>query len=167
MRMSIVGLTVLLAFANQAAFGQAGSVGGIIGKTDKSVSGDQEQQPVGRERRTSPPTAESGPAAARARKPQAKTQATEEDTTQSGKSACGNIVGTWSWPNGGVMAFYKNGGAGAAGQPPGGTWRCSGSTVIAVFNNGGRDQYVVGPDGNSLSLTTNWLPGTYTATRKH
>jgi tetratricopeptide (TPR) repeat protein len=80
--------------------------------------------------------------------------------------SCGRIVGTWNWPNGSVMAFYKNGTAGTAGQPPGGTWRCSGSTVIAVFNNGGRDRYVVAPDGNTLSLTTNWIPGTYTATRQ-
>jgi hypothetical protein len=163
MRLSIVVLTLLLAFANRAALGQAGSVGGIIGKTDKSVSGDQERQPGERERHVSRPTADSKPAATRAR----KSPAAEEDAAPSGKSTCGNIVGTWSWPNGGVMAFYKNGGAGAAGQPAGGTWRCSGSTVIAVFNNGGRDQYVVAPDGNSLSVKTNWLPGTYTATRQH
>jgi tetratricopeptide (TPR) repeat protein len=81
--------------------------------------------------------------------------------------SCGRIVGTWNWPNGSVMAFYKNGTAGTAGQPAGGTWRCSGSTVIAVFNNGGRDRYVVAPDGKTLSLTTNWIPGTYTATRQH
>jgi hypothetical protein len=81
-------------------------------------------------------------------------------------SSCGKIVGTWNWPNGSVMAFYKNGTAGTAGQPPGGTWTCSGDTIIAAFNNGGRDQYKVAPDGNTLSFTTNWIPGTYTATRK-
>lgn len=80
-------------------------------------------------------------------------------------SSCGNIVGTWNWPNGSQMVFYKNGTAGTAGQSPGGTWTCSGGTVSAAFSNGGRDQYKVAPDGNTLSFTTNWLPGTYTATR--
>ncbi len=86
--------------------------------------------------------------------------------TPQGSSACSNIVGTWNWPNGSVMAFYKNGTVGTAGQAPGGTWTCSGGTVTASFSNGGRDQYKVAPDGNNLSFTTSWLPGTYTATRK-
>lgn len=140
----ICGVLVLLA-AGGMVLGQAGSTGGTLGKTDKSASGEQQSSaPHGK-----------APLNTHVENPAAQTP------------SCGNIVGTWNWPNGGVMAFYKDGTAGTAGQPPGGTWRCSGSTVVAVFNNGGRDQYIVAPDGNSLSLTTNWIPGNYTATRKN
>lgn len=164
--MRILIAVLILAVADQAAFAQAGSVGGTIGKTDKSVSGDQDQPSARRERHASPSPGADSKSKSAGRKAQSRTQAGDESSAAPARSSCGNIVGTWSWPNGSVMAFYKNGGAGTAGKPPGGTWRCSGSKIIAVFNNGGRDQYVVAPDGNSLSFTTNWLPGTYTATRQ-
>jgi hypothetical protein len=39
----LVGVVALLMAANTAAMSQAGSIGGTVGKTDKSISGDVEQ----------------------------------------------------------------------------------------------------------------------------
>jgi hypothetical protein len=141
----------ILAFAaSGTAFAQAGSTGGSVGKTDKSISGGEETPAPHR----NTPSAKPAPASP------------SPQSTQTA-NRCAAIVGTWNWPNGSEIAFYKDGTAGTAGQPPGGTWRCSGGTVIATFSNGGRDEYIVSPDGSSLSLTTNWLPGRFTATRKN
>lgn len=171
-RCASIGIALLaltpLACANvSSALAQAGSIGGTIGKQDKSISGDQS------------PSEPNTPPKSGVRRLPAQRDTTERvgrskrgarrNTAQPGSEgpSCGHIAGTWSWPNGSTMAFGKDGSAGTAGQPPSGTWRCSGSKIIAVFNNGGRDQYVVAPDGESLTFTTNWLPGTYTAKRRN
>jgi hypothetical protein len=149
---AVLALSHLVSANASSALAQAGSTGGTIGKQDKSISGEErpsEPYTHRRNREVAPKTR--GNAA----------------LLGPGAPSCGNIVGTWDWPNGTMMVFGKDGNAGRTGQPPSGTWRCSGSRVIAVFNNGGRDQYVVAPDGNSLTFTTNWIPGTYTATRKN
>ena len=156
-----ISFAILALVSGPFALGQSGSTGGVIGKRDKAASGIANQPISGRTNmrpRKVGASHSKAPSKRRARKP-------AEATAPQARS-CGNIVGRWSWPHGSVMAFYKNGGAGTAGKPPGGTWRCSGSAVVAVFDNGGRDRYVVAPDGNSLSFTTNWIPGTYTATRQ-
>jgi hypothetical protein len=48
--LGIVGLSCLVALlaTDRIALGQAGSIGGTIGKTDKSVSGGEEETPGGR-----------------------------------------------------------------------------------------------------------------------
>lgn len=143
-----LGAIALLALG-RIALGQAGSIGGTVGNANKSISGGQESE---------------APAHAKAR----TTRHASASGGQTGSvSSCGNIVGTWSWPNGSEMAFYKNGTAGTSGLPPGGTWKCVDGTVYASFANGGKDEYTVGPDGNSLTFTTNWLPGRWQATRKN
>jgi hypothetical protein len=147
-----IGIALLalshLAFANvSSAFAQAGSTGGTVGKQDKSVSGGEEAD---------------RPRAA----PQPKRAAANTREISSG-AACGRIVGTWNWPNGSTVFFSKGGNTGTTGQPPNGTWKCSGSKIIAAYNNGWRAECVLALDGNSMTITTNLLPGTYTATRKN
>lgn len=149
-----------------ASFAQPGSDGGSIGNDEKSVSGVRPQaRSATPERGRTKKREATDPRLHSKAQPNSRSQTAAAPVSPA--SSCGNIVGTWNWPNGSQMAFYKNGTAGTAGAPAGGTWRCSGGTIVANFNNGGRDQYVVAPDGNSLSFTTNWIPGTYTATRKN
>src|ERR1019366_4958793 len=81
-RRACIGIALLalshLAFANvSSALAQAGSIGGTIGKQDKSISGGEE--------------ADRPRAAPHPKRPAAKAQ-----ETSSGHS-CGRIVGTWSW----------------------------------------------------------------------
>src|ERR1019366_6606595 len=81
-RRASIGIALLalshLAFANASlALAQAGSIGGTVGKQDKSISGGEE---AGRPR-----------AALHPKRPAAKAQEASSDRS------CGRIVGTWTW----------------------------------------------------------------------
>jgi hypothetical protein len=146
-----IGIALLalwhLAFANvSSALAQAGSTGGTIGKTDKSILGGEEAD---------------RPRAA----PHPKRAATNSSETSSG-AACSRIVGTWSWAFGGTeMAFNQNG---TARQSSGGTgsWSCAGTIVKTAYVNGVTERIAISKDGNSASVTTTWAGGfTFKATR--
>jgi hypothetical protein len=84
-------------------FAQAGSTGGTIGKTDKSISGGEEREAPSRAGTTQ-----------RARKATARSG---EISTEGG-SRCGNIAGAWKW-NWALMSidavFRSDGTANATG----------------------------------------------------
>jgi hypothetical protein len=140
------------AFGNPpAALAQAGSIGGTIGKQDKSISGGEE--------------AEKPRAAPAPKQPAAKRQEASADRS------CGKIVGTWSWYLGvSQSVFHKDGTAlhPASGTP--GKWTCAGNTVNVVWGSGGAartDRITVAQDGNSILVVSPWGGGIkFTGTRR-
>jgi len=146
-RRASMGIALLalshLAFANVSlVLAQAGSIGGTIGKQDKSISGGEEAD---------------RPRAA----PHSKRRATNSQETSSGP-ACGRIVGTWKWGGGlGLteMVFNQNGTVRQSLTGSAGRWSCAGTIVKTVFANGSTDRIAISKDGNSASVITTWGGG--------
>lgn len=137
--LSIVAITCLIALlaTDQMAFAQAGSIGGTIGKTDKSASGG-EGQPHSR----------------------AKPQKDKTDATRAIRSSsCRDIVGTWKWYLGLSETTFLADGSARHSAGATGKWQCVGSAISAVWSNGVKEHYVLSPDGNSLSVDTSWNGG--------
>jgi hypothetical protein len=111
------------------AFAQAGSTGGTLGNTDKSISGERREEPATPKSHTH--RSVSAPAA---------------DKTKS--SGCGNVVGTYQWVVG--IGVLKSGGV-AASSVAGvqGTWTCANGQVTVVWNNGYTDHLTPAPNGFS------------------
>jgi hypothetical protein len=142
----VCGVVLIAGFASIAtpklAAAQAGSTGGTIGKTNKSVSGgDTTKQTV-----TSRGQLSSG-----------------RGGNQGG--ACRKMVGTWNW-DGGDAVFDPDGSARFSGiMTHTANWRCSEGLVIVVWSNGITDRITVAPDGNSVSVTNSYGK-TFVGTRK-
>jgi hypothetical protein len=137
MRTFICAATMLIALAG-AAIAQAGSTGGTLGNTDKSISGERREEPSSerksRERVTHTPkrgNAENGP--------------------------CQKVVGSWSWVVIGVTdhatffadhtAIHTQGGAGH--------WSCSdGQYQVTWTRTNLTDHFTVSSDGSTLSGTS-------------
>jgi hypothetical protein len=140
--------TVLLALSHaglanlSAAFAQAGSIGGSVGKQDKTISGSEEAD---------------RPRAA----PHPKPPAAKPQESASGHS-CNRIVGRWSWYLGvSDSVFHKDGTAlhPASGTP--GKWTCAGDTVSVVWATGATsrtDRITLLPDG-SIFVDSPWGGG--------
>jgi hypothetical protein len=127
----------LSATGASGAFAQAGSTGGTIGKTDKSISGaGEEQAPAPRRNSTS-----------------ARAAPVEKN------SRC-NVVGTWSASWQGIGAgsaewIIKSDGSAWASNGYQGTWTCTDGAFVATFNHGfGSDRLAVSANGRSMSGTT-------------
>ena len=132
-----IGCLIGLVATDRIALGQAGSVGGTIGKTDKSVSGGEEQ-PHSR----------------------AKPQKDKTDATPATRSSpCRDIVGTWKWYLGLSETTFLADGSARHSSGATGKWQCVGSAISAVWSNGVKEHYVLSPDGNSLSVDTSWNGG--------
>jgi hypothetical protein len=135
-----------LAFANvSSALAQAGSIGGTIGKQDKSISGGVDAET----RRAAPPP---------------KRSATKAQDTSSDHS-CTRIVGNWTWYLGLTETVFNQGGTARNSGGATGTLTCTGGTVVAKWSNGYVDRMSISNDGDSLSITNN-LGVTWAATRK-
>ena len=151
-RRASIGIAVLalahLAFANvSSALAQAGSIGGTIGKQDKSISGGEE--------------ADRPRAAPHPKRPAAKAQ-----ETSSGHS-CSRIVGTWSWYLGVTETVFNQNGTVRNSGGNTGKWTCAGATVRNEWVSGDTERYTISPDGNSMSVVSTWHGGTrFTATRR-
>ena len=155
-RRASIGIALLalshLAFANvSSALAQAGSIGGTIGKQDKSISGGEE--------------ADRPRAAPHPKRPAAKAQ-----ETSSGHS-CSRIVGTWSWYLGvSESVFHKDGTARHSSSGVTGKWTCVGNTVSVTWSYDGTvrtDHITVSQDGNSISVVSPWGGGiTFTGKRR-
>jgi hypothetical protein len=128
---------ILASCVGTAAFAQAGSVGGTIGNTDKSVSGGTETEQA--RRRPKPPRPTSA-------------------------TSCQKIVGTWAW-NGGTETVFRQDGSGQHNLGSTSRWTCGGGRAVARWNNGYVDRISISSDGNSLLVTNNQGTG-FTATRK-
>jgi hypothetical protein len=131
-------LTCAALIVPATVFAQAGSTGGTIGKTDKSISG-------GEERIESHPTS-----------PLQKRGKVTDDkkSTENEKNAgCARIAGTWNWVWGFTRVFLP------AGKIPsndrgGGTWTCKGDDYVAKFADGSEDRLKMSSDGGSMSGTS-------------
>jgi hypothetical protein len=155
-RRAFIGIVTLavshLAFANaSSALAQAGSVGGTIGKQNKSISGGEEAD---------------RPRAA----PVPKRAAAKVQETPSARS-CNRIVGTWSWyPSVNESIFHKDGTALHPASGTTGKWSCAGNTVNVVWSNGGTagtDRMTLSQDGNSISVVSPYGGGIkFTGTRR-
>jgi hypothetical protein len=146
-----IALLALLHFAlanASAALAQAGSTGGIIGKQDKSISGDEE--------------ADRPRAVPHPKRPAAKAQ------ERSSANSCSRIVGTWSWYRGVTEMTFLKGGTLRSSTGAIATWTCtSGRSARSLGSNGSKEQYTVSQDGKSMFVTSTWGGGvTFTATRR-
>jgi hypothetical protein len=142
----------LAAFASltgvRSALAQAGSTGGTVGKTDKSLSGGEDARP------TSQPNSQ-----AHVRQPTTKEQRTG--------GSCGKIVGTWAWHYllGTSETVFRSDGTASNSGGITNTWTCAGSIIVATWSHGFVDRIKVSPDGSSLSITNN-IGQSFSATRK-
>jgi hypothetical protein len=118
------------------AFAQAGSTGGTIGKTDKSVSG-------GEERIEANPT----PSPQKRRKVIDDKKSTTENKENAG---CMKIVGSWDWLLGRTRIFLPTGRLPSSDRG-GGTWTCKGDNYVVRFADGSEDRLKMSSDGNSMS----------------
>jgi hypothetical protein len=132
----IAALAVLAITAtSNAAFAQAGSTGGTIGKTDKSVSGGEDTGLQRQPQREAPP----------------RHPATSD---RSAGNSCQKIVGTWAWqypyaPS--DVVFDADG----SGHNPVVTakWTCDGAGAIIRWSHGTVDHVAISGDGNTLSVS--------------
>lgn len=131
------GTATLLAIFTMPTFAlaQGGSVGGTIGKQNKSVSGSEQASPSRREARK--PTAQSNPA---------------QDAKP---SACGNFFGVWT-SGGGAWLYGKNdttfSANGTARHSSGiiGTWTCQGGEIVLIWKDWTDDRIKLSSDGRRL-----------------
>jgi hypothetical protein len=125
--LGIAGIICLIALLdlNRIALGQAGSIGGTVGKTDKSASGGEDAKPS--HLRISRPVPSS--------------------ITVGKETGCGRVVGTWDWVFGVTRKFASNGTI----PEEGGTWTCSGDNYVLKFPDGPEDRLKMSSDGSSMS----------------
>jgi hypothetical protein len=138
---AIVGMLVtalMAASIHATAFARAGSTGGTLGNTDKSISGERREEPSPRQKPREP-------------KPHAapKTDAPNKRAS----SSCGKIAGSWKW--GGVMIAIKIDGTAQHAIGGGGTWTCNDRQYVFSWSNGITDHVTLSADGNSLSGSNN------------
>ena len=156
-RRAFIGIVTLAmslsAFADVSwVLAQAGSIGGTIGKQDKSISGGEE---VDRQRAA----------------PLPKRSAASARETASGRS-CNRIVGTWSWHLGvSDVIFHKDSTALHPASGSTGKWRCSsGDTLNVVWSYQGTsrtDHITLSQDGNSIFVDSPYGGGLkFTGTRR-
>jgi hypothetical protein len=138
----IVAFAVLAITAtSNAAFAQAGSTGGSIGKQDKSISGGEG-----------------------ANKPRVASHS--KQPVASGKD-CSAIAGTWSWYLGVTEMTFLEGGTWRSSSGITGPWNCIGPRTAVTISEGSKSQYVIAQDGKTMFVTSTWGGGvTFTATRK-
>ena len=152
----VIGM-VLLALSHaglanlSAAFAQAGSIGGTVGKQDKTISGSEEAD---RPRAAPPP----------------KPPAAKPQESASGHS-CGRIVGRWSWYLGvSDSVFHKDGSALHPASGATGKWSCAGDTVNVTWSYQGTvrtDRITLSQDGNGIFVDSPWGGGIkFTGTRR-
>ena len=130
-----LGIVYIMCFipslaTDRIALGQAGSIGGTIGKTDKSASGGEEVVP--------PSDAQ---AEGKVHRPSAKSEGQ--------KSPCRNALGTWAFSNGSSVVI-KAGGATTASNGGVGKWSCDGGMVTIDWGSH-TDHYAISSAGNRLS----------------
>lgn len=150
-RRASIGIVLLalshLGFANASSvLAQAGSIGGSIGKVDKSISGGDE---VVRPRVAPQP-----------KRPTAKPR-------ESSGQSCGRIVGTWRWYLGMTQTVFNQNGTLRNTDGNTGRWACAGADVRAEWASGDTEHYTISSDGNSMLVVSTWRGGTsFTATRR-
>lgn len=116
---------------------QAGSIGGTIGKTDKSQSGTDEAPSIRPEPRT--------------RKPTKQADLPRNVAT----SSCSKMPGNWAWFTG-VTAVIRPNGTATAG-PYSATWTCADDSVVMHWNHGYTDRLRLSRGGTHLEGTNGYI----------
>jgi hypothetical protein len=149
MRLAVVFASVILTMP-AAVLAQAGSTGGTIGKTEKSISGGDEQNDSQRR--------------LEGKKPSRSPVASERPTGNS----CQKLVGRWAWHYtlGTTETTFSPGGTGK-NAPTGltNTWTCSGGIATVKWSHGYTDRATISRDGSSLSILSS-SGESFSATRK-
>ncbi|MDE2379277.1 hypothetical protein [Bradyrhizobium sp.] len=120
--------------ATDNALAQAGSVGGVVGKTGKSQSGSDE-----------------APSAA----PDSRTRREPRPARAAPTSSCGKMPGNWAWFNG-VTAVISADGTAKAGAHTA-TWTCSNDSVVMHWSHGYTDRLRLSQDGTHLEGTNGFI----------
>jgi hypothetical protein len=133
------------ALGASGAFAQAGSTGGTLGNTDKSISGER-QEP---------------------QEPKSRAPRASRDALVPRNAGCQRIVGTWAWHYvlGTTETVFASDGTGTSSTGLTNTWTCSGSLATIKWSHGFTDRAQISPDGRSLSITNN-AGQSFSATRK-
>jgi hypothetical protein len=128
---------MLLSFVPTAkVFAQAGSIGGTVGKTDKSQSGVHEEPSFRPEPRTRKPAKQAG------------------GPRSTGASSCSRMPGNWSWFNGSVV-IRPDGTATGGGLTA--TWSCKNDYVVMHWSHGYTDRLTLSRDGTHLEGTNGMI----------
>lgn len=135
--MALVSATLGSIAATAQVFAQAGSIGGTIGKTDKSQSGADETPTVRPEPRT--------------RKPTKQAVVPRNVAT----SSCSKLPGNWAWFTG-VTAVIRSNGTATAG-PYSATWTCANDFVVMHWSHGYTDRLRLSRDGTHLEGTNGYI----------
>ena len=143
-----VVLPMMLAIGPHA-LAQGGSVGGVIGKKDKTLTGD-----------TAAPAAPAKPAPSRRRA--RATSSPTGDSPAPARSSC-RIAGTWSWgPM--ITATFKVNGIVSSSNNDTGKWTCSsGQLTIKWSRLGNTTTGAVSDDGKQIGAKS--IFGNFTANR--
>lgn len=128
--LGIVGIICLIALpaTDRMALAQAGSTGGTIGKTDKSVSGGDKET-----------------------EPQRSIRSSKARTTEA--SSCAKLAGVWSWFTNGDVTFKTNGSFVQPQVSLSGNWTCKNDYVVMIWSHGYTDRLTLSRNGTHLEGT--------------
>jgi hypothetical protein len=150
---SLLAVLIFLA-GSSLALGQAGSTGGSIGKTDKSVSGE-----TAPEKQTQPKSRSKGQRTNE--KANSNSAASSSTKSPSGATPCERLLGSWTFSNGIGVVFKADGGTVATNDDEG-KWTCDSGMVTAQWSKW-TDHYVISSDGAHISGTSGLLGMALTA----
>ena len=153
-RISTSAVVLGLLLVNFSALAQAGSTGGSVGPSEKTLSGDRNaiepaapvpHRPNGQRTDTAP-----GGRTASPKEPAASPR-------------CQMLLGSWSFSNG-VGVVFKPGGAMSSTKGDDGTWSCTNGAVQAHWAHW-TDRYLVSSDGAHITGNSGLLNLALTATK--
>jgi len=132
------------------ALAQAGSTGGTIGKTDKSISGGEE--------------ADDSRPSTRKQKPHRSVAIPPDEASGGIKgSSCGRIAGTWNWVLG-ITVVVKPNGSITSSNGLTATWSCNGGQYSFAWSNNINDRVSLSTDGKTLDVV-NSIGSHFSSTR--
>jgi hypothetical protein len=130
----------LAVFANGSPLlAQAGSTGGTVGKTDKSISGGNEAE-------------RHAPAKPRAKRERPTDRADRAVGRSSGVSVdgCAKLPRVWSWFVNGDVTIKAGGTLSQPQSKLTGTWTCKNNDVVMFWSHGFTDRLSLSRDGTHL-----------------
>lgn len=148
----IVGAPAAVSFP-APGLAQAGSTGGTVGKTDKSLSGSEPVEPEPQPKKEKPPP-----------RPAKSRDATTESGAKQRQASCTRLSGVWSAAMGGQIIFGSGGSVSHTLTHNKGTWSCSKGQFTVTWKSGTVDRCSLSSDGMTQTCT-NSIGGSFTRTR--
>jgi hypothetical protein len=147
-----VALSIALSAAGASgAVAQAGSTGGTLGNTDKSISGEREEP-----RR-------SGDRATEQQQPSSKTRqhSTRREITarqSEAHNSCAKFVGIWAWTHiGTISVTFSSNGTAEASNGRHGSWGCANGVLSVTWDDGLTYRLAISTDGSKFNSVANVL----------